>query len=62
MCTMDQATVTQAGVVASFARYASSKLQSFPRRRESILQTLRNGASKDWIPAFAGMTGVLGGR
>jgi hypothetical protein len=45
-------------VVVSFARNGRSKPQSFPRKRESTPQTLRNARSTHWIPAFAGMTGV----
>ena len=54
-------TKTVAGVAAvlvSFARHGRSKPQSFPRKRESTRQTFRNALSTDWIPAFAGMTGV----
>ena len=35
--------------------------QSFPRKRESTLQTFGNVLWSDWIPAFAGMTGGSGG-
>jgi hypothetical protein len=42
-------------VLVSFARNGSS---SFPRRRESILPVIENVPTTDWIPAFAGMTGV----
>ena len=33
-----------------------TKSQSFPRKRESTPQPFGNAPSKDWIPAFAGMT------
>jgi len=46
----------------SFARHGHCKPRSFPRKRESTSQTLGNALSTDWIPAFAGMTGVLGFR
>jgi hypothetical protein len=36
-------------------------MQSFPRKRESILQAVGNAPAKDWIPAFAGMTGASKG-
>ena len=45
-------------VVVPFARNGRSKPQSSPRKRESTPQTFRNALSTDWIPAFAGMTGV----
>jgi len=32
--------------------------QSFPRKRESTPQVFGNRLPTDWIPAFAGMTGV----
>jgi len=34
----------------------SFRAQSFPRKRESIQQTVGNAPWTDWIPAFAGMT------
>jgi hypothetical protein len=45
-------------VLESFARHGRSSPQSFPRKRESTPQTFGNALSTDWIPAFAGMTGV----
>jgi hypothetical protein len=45
-------------VVVSFARHGRSRPQSFPRKRKSTPQTFGNALSTDWIPAFAGMTGV----
>jgi hypothetical protein len=44
--------------VVSFAKQRRSKPQSFPRKRESTPQTLGDALSKDWIPAFAGMTSI----
>jgi hypothetical protein len=34
------------------------QLASFPRKRESTAQAFGNALSAEWIPAFAGMTGV----
>ena len=42
-------------------RGSISKHTSFPRKRESIPQTFGGVLSSDWIPAFAGMTGVSRG-
>ena len=47
--------------MVSSARHRRSRPQSFPRKRESTPQTLRNALSTGWIPAFAGMTGVSQG-
>ena len=55
--------------VVSFARHAHSWVQSFPRslssakagERESTPQAIGNTPPTDWIPASAGMTGVLRG-
>ena len=38
--------------------HGRSRPLSFPRKRESTLQAFRNALVTDWIPAFAGMTGV----
>ena len=46
------------GIVVSFARHGRSRPRSFPRKRESTPQTFGNALSANWIPAFAGMTGV----
>ena len=35
---------------------------SFPRKRESTPQTSGNALSRDWIPAFSGMTAYAKGR
>jgi len=51
----------QRSVVVSFARHGRSRPQSFPRKRESTSQTFGNALATDWIPAFAGMTGVSEG-
>ena len=48
-------------LVVSFAKHGRTRPQSFPRKRESTLQTFGNALSTDWIPAFAGMTGVSKG-
>jgi hypothetical protein len=56
-------------VLVSFAGHGRSKSQSFPRKacpelaegRESTPPTFGNGRWTDWIPAFAGMTGVSKG-
>jgi hypothetical protein len=40
-------------------RNGRSQFLSFPRRRESTLQAIENMTTTDWIPAFAGMTGVM---
>ena len=45
-------------LVVSLARPGHSKSQSFPRKRESIPQTFDNALPTEWIPAFAGMTGI----
>src|SRR5208283_289654 len=47
--------------MVSFARHGRRKPQSFPRKRESTWRTFRDALSTDWIPAFAGMTGVSKG-
>jgi hypothetical protein len=46
---------------SSRGREVANKPQSFPRKRESARQSFGNAPSKDWIPAFAGMTGVSKG-
>ena len=51
----------QARVLVLFARHGRCKPQSFPRKRESTPQTFGNALPTDWIPAFAGMTGVSKG-
>src|SRR5208282_2767865 len=48
-------------VLVSFARYPLPRVQSFPRRRESTPQAIGNTPPTDWIPVFAGMTGVSKG-
>ena len=48
-------------VLVSFARDGRCKPQSFPRERECTRETFGNALSTDWIPAFAGMTGVSKG-
>ncbi len=48
-------------LLVSFARHERCKLQSFPRKRESSLQSSGNALSTGWISAFAGMTGVSEG-
>jgi hypothetical protein len=48
-------------VLVSFARHGRSQEQSFPRKRESTPQAIRNAPPTDWIPAFAGMTSVSKG-
>jgi hypothetical protein len=48
-------------VLVSFARNGSSHAPSFPRRREATAQVIENVPTTDWIPAFAGMTGVSKG-
>jgi hypothetical protein len=39
--------------------FATPGVQSFPRKRESTSQAMGDVPLTDWIPAFAGMTGVL---
>ena len=56
-------------VRVSLASHGRCKSQSLPRKacpelaegRESIPQAFRNALSRDWIPAFAGMTGASKG-
>ena len=48
-------------VVAPVAKHGRTRPWSFPRKRESTPQTSGNALSTDWIPAFAGMTGVSKG-
>src|SRR5437667_989236 len=45
-------------VVVSFARNRRPQAKSFPRKRESRPQAIRNAPPTDWIPASAGMTGA----
>ena len=42
----------------SFRRDGRHKSPSFPRKRESTPRASEGTGSRDWIPAFAGMTGV----
>src|SRR5207245_8132392 len=48
-------------VMVSFARHGRSRAQSFPRKRESTARAIGNAPPREWIPAFAGMTGVSRG-
>ena len=43
-------------VVVSFAAALLTAYTSFPRKRESILQSSADVVLTYWIPAFAGMT------
>jgi hypothetical protein len=53
--------IIQNSVLVSFARHGRFEPQSFPRKRESTPRTFGTAQSKDWIPAFAGMTRVSEG-
>src|SRR5437016_13359978 len=53
--------VPPALVLVSFEGHGRSQVQSFPRKRESTPQPIGNAPPRDWIPAFAGMTGVSKG-
>ena len=48
-------------MLVSFGMGSHLKRQS-PRKRESTPQTSGNALSRDWIPAFAGMTAYAKGR
>ena len=50
--------VSQTRVLVSFARHGRCNPQSFPRKREPSPSTAHFRRFAEWIPAFAGMTGV----
>jgi len=57
-------TPISAALQGALARYwchlrGRCKSQSFPRKRESTPQAFGSALSRNWIPAFAGMTGIL---
>ena len=56
-----QAAGRQERALVSFVRHGRRKPQSFPRKRGATRQTFGNALATDWIPAFAGMTGVSKG-
>jgi hypothetical protein len=48
-------------VLVLLARHGHCNSQSFPRKRESTPQISGNVLPTDWVPTFAGMTGVWKG-